>query len=257
MYYLPYLRDNWKLLISPGHLMYLVFLLFLLILLFIALRSQPKLLHKYRPLLFVTVSSNMFVLLLSFWGKYPWTPFQRWGLPFYILVFLCLAAIIGELLTQITHEPTNLEYALFIVIIVLMFYIRSGNLTLSENRSSELVCLENINFNNFQNIYVDSWASPELRYLFENGDFRLLANGIYPQRFDFTKGINHIIFRAGISDGGSEEDWNQAQAERVEVNNYDLLIAPGISQFIINERWTLFEGCSIEAGVYIPIIPKQ
>ena len=255
LFYLPYLSENWKILLSPGHLIYLIFLLFLLVLTIIDLRRQSTILHKYRPLLFVTLSSNIFVIMLSFWGKYPWTPFQRWGLPFYILVFLCLAVLMGELLTHLTHEPTNLEFALLIIIIFLTLYIRKGNLTLSENKHPDLVCLENINFNNVQNIYVDHWASPELRYLFEYGDFQRLANGIYPERFDFTKGTNHIILGGGISVGGSKEDWNKAQAKRVEINDYDLLIAPGISEYIFNERWTLLEGCSIESGVYIPIVP--
>lgn len=249
LFYLPYLSDNWKILLSIDSLIYLLFLLFLLVMLVLAFRNKSIILIKYRPLLFVTVTTNFFIFMLSFLGRYPWTPYQRWGLPFYILVFLCLAAFLGEILIHLTSKPTNLEYILFIIIIIMGFYIRRDYLTLSEKKSPQLVCLENVIFNDYQKIYIDHWASPEIRYLFEYGDFQNLTDDIYPKRFNFSKGPIHNRDKDSIE--FSEVDWNTTQANQIDNDKYDLLIVPALSEYINNDMFKLLEGCSIEAGVYV------
>lgn len=106
-----------------------------------------------------------------------------------------------------------------------------------------LSCLVKINFRKFDEIYVDRWETPAIRYLFEYGILKNESRTKYPQYFTFADPPIHNQHNA------TREDYYKQQPKMNELIDYDLLIAPELDNYGEKDKWKLVNGCSY--GVYI------
>ncbi len=242
LYYLPYLIDDWRILYTPStNLYYLLSVVFLVFVLIYSIRRKSILL-KYKALIFIAVASNLLFLTLSFWGKYPWSPLGNRGLPYFTITLICFSAIIGEILVYFLRVPSIIKYISIVIIVLFSFYICKGAL-IWEAQDGYLTCLAKIDFKNYNKIYVDRWANPEIRYLFEYGALKPLADGNYPEKFSFANfpyDVNSLYTTL--------EEKYMSQPKMNSLLEYDLLITPELYRYGENDKWTLVDDCGV--GVY-------
>jgi hypothetical protein len=238
--YLPYLADDWKNILLPiTNLGYLVVLSGLAVLLYYSLTKSHKILRKYQYLLSITITCNFLFILFSWWGIYPWAPLSRSGLPFFILSLLCVSAILGEALMQILRRFPRVGHIAVVILIITALLIQINHITIRYEKDPLLSCLEGLNFSEYQNIYVDRWASPTIRYLFEFSALGHSLEDVYPERFNIVKFQSHVFHENKIS----RQAWYQAQPKMSDLTNYDLLIVPELSMFSASQMWMLAPGC--------------
>lgn len=242
--YLSYLIDDWRLLYKPiSNFLYLLFVIFLVFAFVISLKRK-SIFYKYQALLFVTVASNLSFILLSFLGKYPWEPLTNYGLPYFIITLLCFSSLLGEILVYFLTTPSSYKYISVLVVVLLSLYIRKDGMV-RKNPDSYLSCIGNIDYKNINAIYIDRWANPEVRFLFEYGVLKPLEIGNYPKKFTFQKIPAHNLLL-----DISPDEWTRLQPKMNNLIEYDLLIIPQLeSSGELNNNWTLFDGC--KNGVFI------
>ncbi|NPV55087.1 MAG: hypothetical protein HPY76_00235 [Anaerolineae bacterium] len=241
MGYLPYLSENWRLLVSPtNHAGYLLAILVMAFILVLNQRIFHGVFHKYQPLLFVAVSSNFGFMILSFAGKYPWDPFLRGGQVYYILILLCVAAILGELFKLAFNLPEAAAAAVLISALALSMYLVRKNFTIRQtidNSTTFFTCLESLDFSAYDRIFVDRLESPKVRYLFEYGELASQWDDAYPENFTFAKSLPHnqLLF-----------NYHEVIEEQPYMNDlmtYDLLITTELYRRGQNDNWVALKDC--------------
>ena len=249
--YQGYLINNWTLLFWPfRNFIYLVILFFLILLLAISIKNKYSVIKKYQALLSTSVTINLLFIVISFLGKYMWVPFLKWGLPYFITVLLCLVALLGEMLVRIIKRPSIFKYTFLLVVLILSLYInkdsvlaRTYQAEIFERYPPLLSCMNDIDFAKYNKIYVDWWASPSIRYLFEYGALKQSRSGNYPEKFTFGTGGLHTA---------PYIPWHDFLLTQPRMNSllqYDLMITPEIVNWGESDQWVLIDGC--EEGVYI------
>ena len=248
--YLPYLANDWKNIFSPiTNLGYLIVIAVLVLAFVLSLVKSQKNLKNYQLLILITIVCNILFIIFSWMGIYPWAPLARSGLPFFILSLLCVAAIGGEMLKQLLDKTPQFGYIAVIILSIAALLIQKNHLMVRYEKDPFLDCLEGLNFAEFQDIYVDRWASPEIRYLFEFGSLKNFSGNAYPNHFDIVQFQSHVFHENKIT----REAWYQAQPKMSELTAYDLLIVPELSEFSSSDMWMLAPGC--DSGVFIPSYP--
>ena len=243
LFYLPYLIDDWRLLYKPNeNFYYLLFILFLVFILILSL-GRKSIISKYQTLLFVAVMSNLLFIALSFMGKYPWMPTASKGLPYFMTTLLCFSFILGEILLYYLKKPNSMKYVSLLFVVLASLYIFTNSPSLESKNQKFILCLENIDYKNTSNIYVDRWNNPVVRYLFEYGILKPLQVDNYPEKFTFQNLRN--FRQLGIS----LDEWYQSQPKMNDLLEYDVLITSELYNHGENDKWILLNGC--ETGVYV------
>lgn len=240
LFYLPYLRDDPQLLINPiGNLGYLVLVSLLGCLLLSMVLGRGSSFLQVQPLLFVAVASNLLFIVLSLRGLYPWAPLSRYGLPYLTVSTVAGSAAIGRVVVQLYRRLPSVVNLGLIALVVFSLYINWGDRHVRDGTMQTFRCLASVDFGRYRRIYVDRWASPSIRYLFEFGSLLQAWPGIYPGRFEFAKALPHssLVF------GTENARFFAAQPRMNDLLDYDLLITPELYNSGGSDEWTALKGC--------------
>jgi hypothetical protein len=235
--YLPYISSNTAILIAPLNFLFLCLLALLIILFF--LRNKYLIIKKYEMLLFMTISVNVLFVILSFLGKHPWNPFEIRCISLFVVMLLCISAFLGELIKPLFESTKYVKYYFTVSAIIFALFIRYEHVLFvrgHQNNTYDNFVMTDIS--NHEHIYVESWESPSVRYLFEYGKLKNRKEGLYPYRFTFMKGIQH-----SYNDGNIAHDiFLKTQPRMNDLVQYDLLITPVLFKLGDNFKWTLING---------------
>ncbi|MEE4271170.1 MAG: hypothetical protein V2I67_05830 [Thermoanaerobaculales bacterium] len=235
--YLPYIGTDLTKIFSPfTSFLYLLFLLLLLLLCFY--KDRIKFVMKHQKLLHIVVLTNLLFMGLSVLGVYPWSPFFRRNNSFVSITLLCLAVLLAELLLRAIRQPKTINYLLLTSLPIIALGIGFNHTNLSRYQINTYSDLLTVDFDDYDRIYVDWWESASIRYLFEYGAFRSRADVGYPERFTFGDGISNVDFR----DEDRRYEFIKTQPVMNEMVEYDLLIAPKLSEYGPTDKWRLVDG---------------
>jgi len=241
--YQPYLIDDWTLLYKPIQNLYYILIVGVMTCIWIYSMVRKSIFSKYQMLLFVSVASNLLFVVLSFMGKYPWSPVNKRGLPYAVITLLGFSFILGEILLRYLNNPSLVKRLSVLVAVLAVFYLCKDSLVRKTPENNFLQCLGNIDYENVNRVFVDRWGDPEVRYLFEYGFLKPIQPGIYPGHFTFQNFVKYT--ESNLSFG----EWYQSLPKMNDLLEYDLLITPELAKYGNNNKWTLLPGC--EAGVYV------
>jgi len=239
MDYLRYLKNDKNILLEPGNFLSIC-LIGIFILLFLLKKRYP-IIKRYEVLLLVAITTNILFIILAFLGKYPWDLSgvnNSRCISLLILFSLCISAFLGELLRHLFKKPKILKYYLISLLLMFTLYLRKNKLfPRLGNHNNTYADFQKININNFPRIFVDSWQSPCVRYLFEYGAMRHQKGTIYPNNFTFSKNGHHCK---------TEEAQVSRKKSRFKgsILEYDLVITFGIQWYGKSNEWKQVEGTS-------------
>lgn len=234
--YLPYLSNSRSILLVPKNLIFLCLILLLIILLF--LKKRYIIIKKYEIPLIVTISVNILFIILSFLGKHPWDPFSNRCISLFILMILCISALLGELLIPLVESPEVLKYYFLVSIIILSLNSRKNFLLIRLNKNNTYYNFQRITLSDYDKIYVDCGEAPTIRYLFEYGNLKAKQGLSYPDHFTFGKYGRHGFYEGQKS----VRDYYKDQQKMNDLLEYDLLITPGLAKYGNNDKWKLIDG---------------
>lgn len=235
--YLPYISSNKSILIAPMNFIFLCLLVLVMILFF--LKNKYLIIKKYEMLLFLTISVNVLFIILSSLGKYPWNPFEIRCISLFIVMLLCFTAFIGELINPLFKNTKYFKYYFSVSVLIFTLYLRNEHILFIRGH-------QNNTYDNFkitriadhERIFVESWESPSVRFLFEYGKLNNIKKGVYPDNFTFMKGIKH-----SYNDGNISHDiFFKTQPKMNDLLQYDLIITPVLYKLGDNDKWTLLNG---------------
>lgn len=228
--YLPYLNTNPSILLQPHSILLLALCIFNF---FLALRFwQKEDFDSYHGLLFVTLSSNILFLGLSFLGFHPWSGNTTRCISIIVLSQFCTITLLCYAFHTKLLKPRNIN-VIFCFMILLCFAKGTIYVRHSFKRDNALVDFLSVHYTDGK-VYVDRWESPTMRYQFEYGSLKGYKQ--YPDDFTFvTKGKHRIS-----TDELSLSDWYaQTQPDLNELLDYSLLIAPELAgaRTSNNDKW--------------------
>ena len=240
IHYLPYLSKDPLLLISPlPNLIYLILILLLII--GLLLKSRFHFLEKYKILLSLSIGTNALFILLSFLGKYPWCPLYNRGIILFTLAFICFSVFVGEIIKYSMKQHVMYKYYGLMSLLILCLFVRKKTLFVRQMKTNTYINFVKTDFSNINNIYVDRWQSPCVRYLFEYGKLKDWNKLNYPVQFTFGKFIQHNEYFCG---NNSIEDFYKKQPKMDDMNTFDLMIASELFRQGFNNKWILLKGTS-------------
>ena len=175
--YVPYLSDNFYLFFDKTNLIHSTCLMVL-----IAISIFDKKLPKdFKPLFHFTIGVNFIFILISFFGLYPYSPFDERNLAVFIFTFF---SIFLWLTSRFSFIKKILNYKLTPIFFTILFTILF-NLTIKNNwRKNNIVSsLKSQELNNNSLFYVEREMYPSIKYLFEFE--KLYDNLTYPENFIF------------------------------------------------------------------------
>ena len=233
--YLPYISNSRSILLVPKNLLFLCLIMFLIILLF--LKNRYLVIKKYEMLLFVTISVNVLFIVLSFLGKHPWDPYSNRCISLFLLVLLCISALLGELIVPLFKSSEILKYYFMVSIIIFSLNSRKDSLIIRLNKSNTYYNFQRITLSDYDKIYVDCEEAPTIRYLFEYGNLKSKKGLSYPDHFTFGKYGRHGFYEGQKS----VRDYYRDQQKMNDLLEYDLLITPGLAKYGNNDKWNLID----------------
>jgi len=237
--YMPYLKSEAGILLQPKNIVYLSFVVFLSGLLILQKRFQK--IQKYRMLLILAISANLMFISLSLLGKYPWTPYSNKLISLVILTIICVCAAFTEISSLMLSKLGKPGLIMVIVVLITAVFVQRDKLSIrTGNQDNTYFCLEQIDFDNFKSVFVDRWASPCVRYLYEYGALKSERSGVYPEKFTFAKGQKHNFFSGRLS----RDEFYALQPKMNQLLEYDLIIAPELHKQGENDRWNSLYRCS-------------
>ena len=218
--YLSYLSSDKGILLRLPNLLFICVVGMLLIV--YLSKGRFPLVRKYEALLFVSIYVNVLFLVLSFLGKHPWDPISTRCISLFLLVILCVSAVIGELLKPLFNSNEITKYYFIVFVLLLTLNHRKKFLYVREDLDNTYCNFLKYDVSGCSRVYIDYWANPSVRYLLEYGSFRNERKYHYPDRFVF-----------GMPN----------QSPRMnDLLDYDLLIAPELYKGGYNDKWRLVMG---------------
>ena len=234
--YLPYLSNNLLRLLRPFNFSYLSFI-GICSFLFIA-KNRYKVINKYESLLYITVTVNVFFIILSFMGKHPWSPSSNRCISMIVLMLLCFSSLLGELIKPLFNSQEVVKYYLLSFLLIFVIYEGKDSLfTRYSNNKNTFFNFMKVDISSYEKIYVDRWESPYIRYLFEYGCLKTEIGNSYPDKFTFVKYMRH-----GFYEGKKTlKEWYSKQPKMNKLTQYDLLITPELFKRTTgnNDKWIL------------------
>ena len=165
-------------------------------------------------------------------------PFDNRGLPYFILVILCITAFLGEFLRYLLIFPSMIIKISLVFVLLFMLFFREEKLEIRTHMDRMEECFKTINFSKFGNIFVDRFESPIIKYLFEHGIYKDIYSNVYPSIFHFEKAPPHSRIDAIVYN-----DYYSSLPKMDELVEYDLLIIPELFDDSSYQLWTEIEGC--------------
>jgi hypothetical protein len=213
--YLNYLNNEFKYLFSPINLFVVIILITLP---FFYLKRKNK-------ILLFTIFTNLFFIVLSFLGKYPYDPSSSRCNFIALSIFISLIIVLNNLIKRLL-EIKAIKLSLSFIIV--MFVSSSLGIFLPRfDKPVEIYStLNSIDFSQNPKIYVDRWANPSLRYLYEFGNLkgkRKLHN--YPMNFELMSEKNYVNTLEKIINAYS----NNKKIKNI--NMFDIVIGPEIVHY--------------------------
>jgi hypothetical protein len=236
--YLPYLSLDKGLLTVPENLIFLC-VLGVLTVLFILKKRYPVI-KRYEILLFVTIAANILFMVLSFLGRHPWAPLCNRCISMFLLVVLCVSEFGGEILKYFLRKPTIAKYCMVMFLLTGVIYHNRYVLFVRGVAYYTYAYILKTNFEKYHHIYVDRSETPAIRYLFEYGALKSKKNGLYPDKFTFTKfGRQSDV---GKSNNETYCKFYEKCPKMNDLLDYDLLITPELFCHGNNDKWKILEG---------------
>ena len=224
--YLPYLNTNLLILLETTSILYIAFIFVGIVLLWFS--RSVEILNRYKGVLFLYVSVNLLFILLSFLGLHPWDPTSMRNISMVTISFLAFVAVMVELLKPLLHEKSISKYYILGIALIATLYANKDNLTLSLHEEFNFYeDVIELDFDQYDEIYVDWMGSSYIRYLFEYGVFRNQAEGVYPDKFSLqTFSQHHVLLLPSVDEYA---EW-QANAPRMrDLSDYPVAIVPMLS----------------------------
>ncbi|MHC4169413.1 MAG: hypothetical protein ACYSWQ_20900 [Planctomycetota bacterium] len=246
--YLPYLSNNPLLLLSPFNCLYISSIGFCSLLLIA--KNKYQIINKYKSLLYIAVTVNVFFIILSFLGKHPWSPSSTRCISMVVLMLLCFSSLLGELLKALFNSSEVIKYCFLLSVLILTLYLRKESLFIRQDYNNTYCNIVKTDIVDYERIYVDRWESPCVRYLFEYGKLKSKKKGLYPDKFTFAKFLRHGFYVGKLS----KADFYKTQPTMNELLDYDLLITPELFDRGYNDKWSLINGTT---NFYVQINNQQ
>jgi len=217
LHYLEYIRDNPKIIFRyPGYLLILLVMFVLYLLYHRLLNAQMKQLMLY------VLVINMLIVILSFFGQYPWNPFDKRGMTLTYATTLIGAATMFVLLRKYVKSHEQALSIMVILCMVIMIHVRRQNFFLVYKSDVMIQKIASLNINSDNRVYVDFYAAPVVRFAYEMGYLTPLANRHqYPDNFYFEK--------YGTHDFTSDKNPIQFYIDKPnmdEISGYSYIVAP-------------------------------
>lgn len=238
MFYLTYLDTSPRVLLQWKNVLYLVALAFIFLLLILS--NRHPLLKRYQLLLFSALTINAIFIILSVAGKHPWNPLSSACISMFLLVVICLMAIFTGIVLPFFKDRYAKRFYYVLPLLVLCLALMGNIYTGPSRPFVTYLGLAYTHFPEYKNIYVDSWDSPSLRYMFEYGIYRKPGKNIYPDHFTFEKHGRHNLSPGSNHPSLSKLDTLPGLAQ---LRQYDALVGvtfdrPGIrdSLELLNPR---------------------
>jgi hypothetical protein len=193
MFYLTYLDASPGVLLQSKNLLYLFALVIILFLLLLS--NRYPLLKRYQLLLFSAFTINAIFLILSLAGKHPWNPFSAACVSMFLVTVICIAALFAALALPFFRSTYAKRFYFAFAVLPVMIVLLLGFYTSTprERTFASRLGFYYSGLDRFQNMYVDAWESPSIRYMFEYGEYKRNAKGVYPDHFTFEKYGRHNI----------------------------------------------------------------
>lgn len=238
--YVYYISRDYKELATTANFLFLIILFGLTGLLFF--RNKYQRIKKHETLLIFTVAVNVFFIVLSAFGLYPWSPENQRCISLYLLVNICAIVIVVELMFNLFSRTGNVKYYLMMVGLVFVLFLRRDSFfgrQHLENRENFYAALTEINLKKYKKIFVESRSSsPSIRYLFEYGALKSRKDMGYPEKFIFGKFPKHNI----IKGGETEKEYFDRQPKMNTYLEYDMMITPELYRYGDNDKWEILKG---------------
>lgn len=226
--YLGSLKDFSSLFIGIRNKVYYFSLI--LIIFFIFMRRKFHFRRLTNLLLIYAVSMNLLFIFLSILDLYPWNPSSHHNLSVCVVTYFCLLITFADYITSKNKIFINIISLLcgFMLIFICVYKSSRRYLNVSDIYPEEL-------FYSSNKIYTDRTAFPIIRYLFEYGIYKEIADEIgYPEKFTFEKGFKHNL-------GINTKKYFNALGSMDDLIEYNLLIVPEFSISDVNSNISLWE----------------
>lgn len=236
LFYLPYLKNNPEILFTTGNLIYLACTTCIGVLIFFT--KYYKTLHKFKSILVTAFSVNILFIVLSFLGLHPWSPSSNRCISMVSVLYFCTVFLGVDLFIRLTARTKMINYLTILLVIVGLTIERERFIiykSINPKLHDDIIEISNCNF---QSIYVDRWASPSVKYLFEYGVCQNLTIWDYPGKFTFDSGPKHNEF---LQSGHDLKTYYSDRPKMNDLKDYDLLIAPELYLMGNNDEWVKLE----------------
>ncbi len=223
--YLPYLKTEPSMIFTPESTNIILYIATLICLIYKF--KYTEIMHKYKGLLYLTITTNFLFFILSVFGLHPWEGTCTRCISMITLLVISACAIGGEVLKKI-FEYIDIKYLLLIFFII---KLSSVGYELKENYKARSDAYRDFISANYTEgkIFVDRWESPCFRYLYEYGKLKGTAD--YPKFFTFMKGEKHAR-KDKKQKSQSKQDYYKKQPYMNDLyKDYDLLITPELYAF--------------------------
>jgi hypothetical protein len=221
--YLKYLKDDWKQIISP------LILVFLLLSVYLMNRENNS---SVKLILTITLSEIVIFVVFSFLGVYPCDITNKRCVGLFVLTLLSLSLMFWfyfiYLLVKLEILNIFLPVLFGLIIFCWGFVLQKAPIGNSYKiykvAYGNFLELKNMDVDSYNNIYVLYFHNPTIRYLCEYGALKGKTKN-YPSSFTFEKGDQHNIsvVQNSVQEENSINDY-------VPDKNYDLIIGDSIYQ---------------------------
>jgi hypothetical protein len=179
-------------------------------------------------------------------GIHPWIPESNRCISMVILMVICFAAFVGELLKPLFDSKDVTKYYLLSLFLIFLFYEGRNNLfprNLNKinkyYKMNTYLSFKKVDITLFNKIYVDRWEAPYVKYLYEYGELKHEIGKTYPNKYTFIKAIPHSSI---FYDSNTLKEYYIKQPKMNELTTYDLLITPELYAFGNSDKWILMDG---------------
>lgn len=178
--YLPTLRANKHLLVEKISLVYFTALFFS----FLLLRGKKIVSNMLIYELFrIVIAFNIFVIILSLFGKFPWSPISSQNIAIYVPSLVLFLCIISSLLQSIAKRVHTLFIIGILVLLIPTYIYHFGNLKKLYSNQDFVTYLTETKFKSDTRFYVNYGQVPYVRFLMEFGQAKFNATLHYPRNF--------------------------------------------------------------------------